>query len=487
MTGRRALIPASAGSTGAIAVAVAALLYVLVRVGTVGPTYDEVSTLFYFVPASLGKIYTAHDSNSHLLNTLLIKTLFASGHQSLAVARLPNLCAFAAYLFFGVRLARRFASGLLTISLVALLVANPFLLDFFGLARGYGIALGAQLASLYYLVSFPTTSRPTRAMALSLLAAALAVLAALPWLHYYVAVAGAGTALAILYRRPIALQIAGITGAISAALAVVVFVPIRELQRNHALFYGGHRDFYHDTLMSLAKYAAYSPAVTRGVVVALDVVLVALVGALGAAYLRRGAGRSAALLAVAGLLGLSAASSIAQHYLLGAPYLIDRTALFLYPSGAVALCLALAAALGPRWGSRAAAIVAAAATVNLVMHANVRKTAMWFFDAHSREILQAINDTGVRTGQVQRLEFAWPFEQSVRYEEAHGAFPYVKIVRPLDPVDQNDFNPDANYYIHLGVPLENFDYDPTAQKALTRAHGTTMCFRAESTCVYRLE
>ena len=84
---------------------------------------------------------------------------------------------------------------------------------------------------------------------------------------------------------------------------------------------------------------------------------------------------------------------------------------------------------------------------------------MWFFDAHSREILQAVNDAGERSGRIQRLKFAWPFEQSVRYELAHGSFHFVAIVRPLDPVDQNDFNPTADYYIHLGSRLEKLDYE----------------------------
>jgi hypothetical protein len=474
-----------------VLLALAAFAYVLVRVQTVGPTYDEVSTIQYFVPASLAKIFNARDANSHLLNTLFIKMLFASGHKTLSLARLPNACAFAVYLYYGLRLARRITGRLLGISLVALLVANPFLLDFFGLARGYGIALGAQMVSIYYLTSFPTTSRPGRAIALSLFAAAVSVLAVFSWLHYYVAVACTGLGLAMFYRRAAAAQTVKLTVSISAVLALTLYVPVRQLQRGNALFYGGHRDFYHDTMVSLAKYTAYSPNATRGVIIALDGIVLTLLIAICLSFIRRSRGRNAqvrtAMVTATALLGLAAASPVVQHYLLGTPYLIDRTALFLYPLTVLTLCLGLVESLGSGWGAATAAALAAAATVNLMVHANTQKTVLWFFDAHSREILQAVNDAGERSGRIQRLEFAWPFEQSVRYELAHGSFHFVEIVRPLDPVDQSDFNPTADYYIHLGIRLENFDYDPAAQKALADVRGIAMCFDAESTCLYRLK
>ena len=338
----------------ALTLALAALAYVLVRIQTVGPTYDEVSTIQYFVPASLVKIFTARDANSHLLNTLLINVLFTSGHETLSLARLPNACAFAVYLYYGLLLARRITGKLLGISLITLFVANPFLLDFFGLARGYGIALGAQMASMYYLTSFPTTSRPGRAIALSLFAAAVSVLAVLSWLHFYVAVACTGVGLAMLYRRVASVQTVTVTAAISAVLGLILYVPVRQLQRGNALFYGGHRDFYHDTMVSLAKYTAYSPTATRGVIVALNVLVLTLLIGICLSFARRSGERNTpvrtAMVTATALLGLAAASPLAQHYLLGTPYLIDRTALFLYPLTAFALCVGLVESLGSGWG-----------------------------------------------------------------------------------------------------------------------------------------
>ena len=145
-------------------IAALAFTYVLVRAVVVGPTYDEVSTIPYFVPASVVRILNPSDANNHLLNTLLIKLLFATGHQTLFHCKTADVVAFAAYLWFGYLIAKRVQGGTFCGAVVLLLVANPFLLDFFALARGYGIALGAQMASLYYVLSLPASSRPGRTM-----------------------------------------------------------------------------------------------------------------------------------------------------------------------------------------------------------------------------------------------------------------------------------------------------------------------------------
>ena len=296
----------------------------------------------------------------------------------------------------------------------------------------------------------------------------------------------------MLHRRGTAWLVLKPAIVVSACLGLAIFFPIRQLLRSQALFYGGQRDFYHDTLVSLAKYTAYTPHATREVIVALNLV-VALVLSVVCVSLIRGRrlrdGHSQArtgLVAAAALLGLAAASTVAQHHLLGTPYLIDRTALFFYPIAALAACLGLLRSLPRPGGTAAVATLAAAAAVNLIAHANFQKTAMWSFDGHSREILQVVNDAGAASGRVQGLEFAWPFEQSIRYELARGSFPFVDIVRPLYPVDQTDFNPAADYYVYLRTSLENFDYDPAAQKAVSRLRDVVICFDAEATCLYRM-
>ena len=448
-----------------------ALSYVFTRAITVDATYDEVSTIQYFVPESVIAIVTlttAATTPDHVLNTLLIKLLFATGVQSLFVARLPNVCAFAVYLYFGYRIARQLKNTPYAIGAFLLLILNPFLLDFFSLARGYGLALGAQVASMHYLLEFVAGRRPKRSLVLSLLTAAVAVLCVFSWLHYFVAVAVVAVCAAWLKQQQPGFAVLS-TLVASMGLGAILYSPIRRLQQLNMFFYGGQRDFYHDTLVSLAKYSAYSPDPTRASVFALDVALAILVTAICVSWFRRSR-VTAETHAVTALLLLPALSVVAQHVILGTPYLIDRAALFYCPLFVVALSFAVPAASDRPFVAPAFAAAVMAAAFNLASHANLYKSALWSFDAHARTILSAINDVGATTRSVQRLDFAWPFEQSTTYHLTHGGFPFVQIVE--HPTDPTGFNPQADYYIHLGRPLEKFTYDPGAQKGtrLTEAH-----------------
>lgn len=164
----------------------AAFLYVLVRAVTVDITYDEAWTIRYFVRLDAMHILncTPCNANNHIANTLLIKLLFGYGQGSVFLARLPNVLAFVLYLYFAFRIAGRFLSGFVPVAALLLLILNPFLLDFFSIARGYGLSLAFEMASLYFLLSF--VSRKTGKHALwSLLFGGAAVICNFTLLNYW--------------------------------------------------------------------------------------------------------------------------------------------------------------------------------------------------------------------------------------------------------------------------------------------------------------
>jgi len=66
--------------------------------------------------------------------------------------RLPNILAHVVYLICTLVLLKRFQHTILQIAGFVILNLNPFFLDFFFLARGYGLALAFLMMSLYLLV-----------------------------------------------------------------------------------------------------------------------------------------------------------------------------------------------------------------------------------------------------------------------------------------------------------------------------------------------
>ena len=137
--------------TGALAVAF--LTYVAARAWLLPITHDEGSTILNHVPRLVFDTLAFKkeaNPNNHILNTLGIKILLGifPGHQF--VARLPVLIGCAFYLWASLAICRR-VSEQWWVRLFGLivLIGNPFVAEFFGLARGYGLAAGMMMMALY--------------------------------------------------------------------------------------------------------------------------------------------------------------------------------------------------------------------------------------------------------------------------------------------------------------------------------------------------
>jgi uncharacterized membrane protein len=143
-------------TTAAASLAGACLAYVVARAANVPFTYDESYSYFHFVGAPLRTVLFFRGDvteNNHSLNSLLM-TLSAhvAGNSELAL-RLPNVVAFVGYAAAVLYLVRRLqhtASGILG---AVLLLMNPFVLEIFSLARGYGLALCFVLGSMAALAA----------------------------------------------------------------------------------------------------------------------------------------------------------------------------------------------------------------------------------------------------------------------------------------------------------------------------------------------
>ena len=129
-------------------VALSVIALVGVRVVTQSITIDEADTYVYWVSGKFHKPWYPH-SNNHLLNSYLIWIfvhLFGLNNVSM---RLPSFIGALLYLSATYRFCISFVDRLsLRLALYICLVANPFVLDFFVAARGYGLALGLFITAV---------------------------------------------------------------------------------------------------------------------------------------------------------------------------------------------------------------------------------------------------------------------------------------------------------------------------------------------------
>ena len=171
---------------------------------------------------------------------------------------------------------------------------------------------------------------------------------------------------------------------IALVLIIIIYEPIRKLKQGGNLYYGGNTGFYNDTLGSLAKYSFYSPNSNMLIHYALNIfVCILLLSILFSFFFNRTIfSKKNIILSVTALCILSV---ILQHYLLGTLYLIDRTALFFYPLLIFCLCFALND-FSKKLFSKVIILIVIAFGLNFMNHANLYKTAIWYFDSYSKEI-----------------------------------------------------------------------------------------------------
>jgi len=260
------------------------LAYTGYRAHALSFTHDESLSYLFHVSRSYGSILLDADTaNNHLLNTLLMKLVGSSLGPHPLWLRLPNLAAHVVYLVFSCLWLRLFARPGVLVAGFLVLNLNPYLLDFFSLARGYGLAIGLMMASVYFTTRSLRSgdARNLRMEAASLVTAALAVLASYTLLNVYLAllvvsnVAAVGRYRASRSDEPIAAFLfrrnlpAGI---VSALLAALLFSPLIQLAAGGQLYYGGAQGFWRDTLASLIDRTLYqtSPAGEAGVGARLD-------------------------------------------------------------------------------------------------------------------------------------------------------------------------------------------------------------------------
>lgn len=170
-----------------LAVSVIAMsVYVLLRSAYVSFTHDEAFTFLNYILKPIDVTLDVTYTNNHLLNSLLMRwcnSMFGSSELSL---RLPNVLGGILFFVYGARLLARLPAGkwFAPIAFIGL-TFNPFMLEFFGMARGYGIGTGLLMASLYHQYMSFAEERTTRHEWMATVFSVLALLAFYTLINFF--------------------------------------------------------------------------------------------------------------------------------------------------------------------------------------------------------------------------------------------------------------------------------------------------------------
>ncbi len=245
------------------------------RALTTNITDDEASTyIFYALPyrmfswTYLKHMYTTCIANNHWLNTALIHLadLASPAGYSEAAVRMPNLAAFAAYLAAAYLGWRR---GRFPLPVLAFLVSNYYLNEFYGLGRGYGLAHTFLFLSLLCFMEYRARGGD-RYLVLMLLFLSLSSMSNTVVLLVYPAV-GAAALLAMAARRELKSYFRHhvlSTAAFAAFTALMAGYHLGVSSRDRAL-YTGTGDFLHSVVLTYARMLVTSKAAQAAVLAAL--------------------------------------------------------------------------------------------------------------------------------------------------------------------------------------------------------------------------
>jgi hypothetical protein len=174
-----------------IFIGAALFLYILLRAFLISFTHDEGLTVMEYATQPWGTINDLNWTNNHLLNTWLCRLNLDWFGPSEIAFRWPNVFAGLLYIVFGARLLRKIFSDTWTcVFAFVILICNTFLIDFFGLCRGYGLSMGLLMTGLYYFFRYFETGKVLIYGAVSLVLFAFALVANYTLLNFFLLYSG---------------------------------------------------------------------------------------------------------------------------------------------------------------------------------------------------------------------------------------------------------------------------------------------------------
>lgn len=437
------------------AAALLCFVYVLLRAILIPLTFDEIWTVETIPMRHLSEIlaYSNLGSNSHLLNSLLIRIIHNIApwisFDEHWLYRLPNVLAFLLYAWFSIRLIRELPNKWLQIMAFVLCFLNPFILEFFSLARGYGLAMACNAAAFYFLKQTLSPAGSNSSLIATLVWSCLAVLSNFVWLNFYLALLPVLVYIEWLKHKKFSWRFFLQLGIPTLLLFALIIKPILKLREGNELWYGGKKGLVYDSFTSLVQGVMgfrVNDFTAHMVLLALAIVLVFhfLV------HVRNGistskALRSDSLLFLLIFIFLSA-SSLLQYILFHTPFLVNRTALVFILPLIWLLLSATASIMGKKFWQPAFAaslIFCFAALLNFIQEANLAHSISWPFDAKSDVVLEYLNKEGEARQDTIYLDHSWIIGASLGYVHKAENYPWVKrIVGEPDSVRRAN----ADYY-----------------------------------------
>ncbi len=406
-------------------------VYVILRAWLVPVTHDEAGAFHMFVLTGDFVPFVARpDAGNHFIQDLLAQLSYFLLGQNLFGLRIWNVAAFGLYAWYLWRCGDLFKARTARWCAWAVLLCVPFAVEFFSLARGYGLSVAFWAMAWFHTLRFMERGRRMD-LVMALLGTILAlwsVLSSLMMAGGIIAMLGLRAWLRDRSHRRLSLAIWAMLGVVPWVLAVLFAFHLRE---RDALYAGSHRGYLDGTIASLGEHVIGLWGIQIPIILVLLVSSVA--GLLCLRYGRQGG--TASMHALGILLGALLFDALAQstaHIAMGSNVPTDRMALYLIQPAIMSIALGIDA-LGTRWPwVLACAPVLLALPGREVRRANLSYTMLWRDQAIPTAFYHAVDALQRRSGRLL-LVGAQRFQANSTW--SFSAHSLGLAVNELDPID----------------------------------------------------
>ena len=387
----------------------------------------------------------AGTANNHLLNTFLMrffKGLFGSGE---IVLRLPNVFAFLLYCYFCYKILIKSKTLTLLFVGISFLLLNPYLLDFFSLARGYGLALGFAMAAMYFMIEKTENDYKDylKRLALSSGFCLLSSFSNLSFLNLEFAVLFIFLLELILSVKNKSFQLnrmriiyLSIILLINFFFLAILISQLLILKNHNELYFGGSIGFLHDTIPNLIfntfYFSIFNPILW---LIVRILILFLFATAIGYSIYQR---KDTPIVKTTLVLCLLVIIPLLQHYLFDSLFPVHRTSLLFVPVFGL-LVFHLFSAIQLHIENNKKRTLPFNATLlllfclpmaaNIFNSINLKHTKEWVTDANTKHVMNKIEDyysNTLHTGQTISLSCNWVFEPAINYYRSLYSMEYLK-------------------------------------------------------------
>ena len=413
------------------ALAVGFGLYVVIRAWLIPVTVDESSTAITHVPrAVFDTLFFKSDANpnNHILNTLLIKAFTGMWCWHPMVFRLPVLLGALAYAWAGGLICRQISkSPWVQVFAFALLLGQPYFLEFFSVARGYGLGIGLMMCSIWQSWQFINQGCSARRFAYAAVFAGFAVYANFTLLLYFIPFIGlslysarqSSSSYAIFWQKTWpGLSILGI-------FTAFLYTPLSRLGKHselqnwnplHTLFSSAEK-----SMRTAIRKSPYLENDVAHILTWLSVIFV--VGIILVALFRwieknRNFAADPRIFLMALLAG-ALLTNVVQVEFTHTPYLEPRLALFYWPLFALSMgvCASWLQERSNTWAWAFMTPILALSIINTGRYANLRESFEWWHDQDTYLVFDYIKKAKEAEGRQTpyTLDATWLLLNSLMY------------------------------------------------------------------------